>query len=313
MLSPVATLLLSLAHTAPPAEPPPIRPVPPPMHQVPPAVPGTGVIMIPPGAPPFAMPAPAGFPARPMAALPGLIRPDDYPAAAIRAGEEGTVGYRLEIAPNGRVTACTIARSSGSAALDSTTCRILRARARFTPARDAQGRPVAGRFDGRFTWRINRPLDMPFAPFLVVEEMRADAAGHVTCTSAINAAPPTEKPCPADNSAAGLAALARRQGKALALANVTRLTPEGQDVDERADGAGRGDLYRASDAMLTIAADGSIAECRILRREFLGGGNSGLPTSLCAEWYLGRSLYQQVADDAPARRVRASDRGYAAH
>jgi protein TonB len=74
-----------------------------------------------------------------------LFSADDYPAEAQRRGEEGTVQAELAVDSSGRVTACTILRSSGSASLDSATCRVLQRRARFTPARDADGNPRADR------------------------------------------------------------------------------------------------------------------------------------------------------------------------
>jgi TonB family protein len=68
---------------------------------------------------------------------------DDYPAAALRAEAEGSVFFRLDIAPDGRVSACTVTASSGSAALDNAACRILRSRVRAIPARNAGGNAVA--------------------------------------------------------------------------------------------------------------------------------------------------------------------------
>jgi TonB family protein len=92
--------------------------------------------------------------AEPMASIPSLVSGEDYPAAAIRAGEQGQTGYRLTVGTNGRVTGCTITSSSGSAVLDSTTCRILRARARFRPARDSKGEPVEGSYRGALKYSL---------------------------------------------------------------------------------------------------------------------------------------------------------------
>ena len=83
-----------------------------------------------------------------------LFTTDDYPPRAMRGEEEGRVGYHLEIGPSGRVTNCTIRRSSGSTALDEQTCRIVRVRARFTPARDSAGNAVPDTRDGEVTWRL---------------------------------------------------------------------------------------------------------------------------------------------------------------
>lgn len=72
----------------------------------------------------------------------GAISPRDYPREASRSGVTGSVTVHLDVDARGRVTACRVARSSGSALLDSTTCRLAAARFRYDPARDAQGRAV---------------------------------------------------------------------------------------------------------------------------------------------------------------------------
>jgi protein TonB len=84
-----------------------------------------------------------------------LFDADDYPESARRNEETGTVQARLEIAINGKVTGCSIVTSSGSAALDSATCRVLKARARFAPARDNAGNPISDSYvTPRIVWRI---------------------------------------------------------------------------------------------------------------------------------------------------------------
>jgi protein TonB len=83
-----------------------------------------------------------------------LFSDDDYPAAALRSEESGTTGYRLEIGANGRVTTCSVTSSSGSSSLDATTCRLLKQRARFSPATDSNGQPTADTYSGRITWRL---------------------------------------------------------------------------------------------------------------------------------------------------------------
>ena len=49
---------------------------------------------------------------------------------------------RLNVGANGRVTSCSVTRSSGNSALDETTCRLIQQRFRFDPATDSQGRPI---------------------------------------------------------------------------------------------------------------------------------------------------------------------------
>ncbi len=66
----------------------------------------------------------------------------DYPPEAVRKGWEGTVVAQVVISVEGRVRACRIVKSSGHETLDAATCRILKTRALFVPAKDSAGRPV---------------------------------------------------------------------------------------------------------------------------------------------------------------------------
>ena len=86
--------------------------------------------------------------------LASLFSAEDYPQDALRREETGTTTVELRVGTNGRVTNCAIASSSGSQSLDATTCKILTERARFTPARDSTGRPVASDYVQRVTWRL---------------------------------------------------------------------------------------------------------------------------------------------------------------
>lgn len=114
--------------TAPPAPPAPVAPPPPPPKKV--------------------------EPARAKANLASYVTDDDYPAAALRAEEQGTTGFRLTVGTNGRVSDCQITASSGSRSLDETTCRLMRSRARFTPATDSSGNPTTDTAAGRIRWQL---------------------------------------------------------------------------------------------------------------------------------------------------------------
>jgi protein TonB len=107
-----------------------------------------------PPAPPPPPPAPPRTvePARARANLASYVSDADYPASAIRAEEQGTTGFRLTVGPDGRVTNCAVTSSSGSTALDNATCRIMRSRARFTPARDDHGQPTTDSVSSRIRW-----------------------------------------------------------------------------------------------------------------------------------------------------------------
>lgn len=92
-------------------------------------------------------PVPANGPA-------GWVTNDDYPRVAITREYEGTVAYQVEVNAAGRVTACSVASSSGHEVLDQAACRRIQQRARFRPATDRSGTEVAGTYRGSVSWEI---------------------------------------------------------------------------------------------------------------------------------------------------------------
>ncbi|HKX92526.1 MAG TPA: energy transducer TonB [Sphingomicrobium sp.] len=159
----------------PPEEPPPppkdMPDVPPPPMTPPPLVqtvtppPQITTIPAPPVLPRVVPPAPPPPPPPPpprqsqpksvVGNLQGLISGDDYPPSALDNNEQGTVRVSLTVGPNGRVAGCSVTGSSGSRALDNASCRLLTARARFSPAQDGNGNPTTGTFPASLTWRIS--------------------------------------------------------------------------------------------------------------------------------------------------------------
>ncbi|HST36258.1 MAG TPA: energy transducer TonB [Allosphingosinicella sp.] len=124
---------------------PPLPPVPP----QPPRLPPDPVVIRADPPPPRIFP-----PRRARASLSSYFSTDDYPAAAIRVEAEGTTRFALTIGSDGRVTNCSVTGSSGNSALDAATCRILSARARYTPARDQSDNATSGTDRGSITWRL---------------------------------------------------------------------------------------------------------------------------------------------------------------
>lgn len=151
------------AKPPPPRLPPIIMPAPPAPYRVNPSPPS----------PPRTIP-----PQRARANLNSYFSTDDYPALAVAAQEQGTVRFQLTIGSNGRVSACEVVASSGSAALDAATCRILHARARYTPARALDGTPIAGRDSGRVTWRLPDADPDGARAFIPVPSTRAVLRGQ---------------------------------------------------------------------------------------------------------------------------------------
>ncbi len=155
MLS-ISALALLAAAQAPPEKPadPPIADEPPRIMAVPVAPPPILVPKpIPSPPPPPSPPAPRTVePARARANLASYVSADDYPAEALFNEEEGIVAFRLTVGPDGRVWNCDVTRSSDSPSLDEATCRIMRSRARFTPARDNHGNPTTDSLSQRIRW-----------------------------------------------------------------------------------------------------------------------------------------------------------------
>lgn len=118
-------------------------------------------------APPAPAPAPVYLlPPPPPSVWPSeLFSNDDYPAAALRAEEQGRADFRVTIGADGRVSDCAITGSSGSNALDNATCRIMRSRGRFARPRDSEGRFVSDSRSGTITWRLAPDMDdVPLPP-----------------------------------------------------------------------------------------------------------------------------------------------------
>ena len=127
---------------------PPVNVITPRADPAPPAPPA------PPPPPPPPPPPVKVQPAKARANLASYFSDDDYPQDAIRNEQQGTTGVRLEVGPDGRVTNCTVTSSSGSSSLDNTTCRLLRSRARFTPATDSSGNRTTDSVTTRISWRL---------------------------------------------------------------------------------------------------------------------------------------------------------------
>jgi protein TonB len=85
----------------------------------------------------------------------GRLKDSDYPAAAKEALVSGTVAVRYVVAVSGRVTECSVTKSSGNAELDETTCRLIKERFRFKPSKDDDGTPVDSIIVENHSWLID--------------------------------------------------------------------------------------------------------------------------------------------------------------
>ena len=79
----------------------------------------------------------------------------NYPPRALKAGEQGLVGFLITIDKNGEPTECRVTHTSGYPQLDRETCALISNHGVFKPVRDASGRLVrVARSEGFVNWRI---------------------------------------------------------------------------------------------------------------------------------------------------------------
>lgn len=71
------------------------------------------------------------------------LRSSDYPADMLAKSQPGIVRFRLSVGADGVPTACHIQRSTNSEGFDDAVCKGVMRRARFTPALDKDGQPMA--------------------------------------------------------------------------------------------------------------------------------------------------------------------------
>lgn len=146
----------------PPVAPPPpinIAVTPPPIRtQVTIPPPAPVAVRIPPPAPVAPPPPPpprvAATKASPRGNPGNWANTNDYPSRALREEREGTTGFTVQIGTDGRITSCSVTRSSGHSDLDSTTCSLIQRRGRFTPAKDSNGNAVTDTWSSSVRWEI---------------------------------------------------------------------------------------------------------------------------------------------------------------
>ena len=111
--------------------------------------------MVLPQSPPMAVTVDRSRP-RPIGSRSDWLSNADYPAESWRNGEEGDVSYKLAVDSAGTVTGCDV-EGSASDALKAETCRLMRERARFEPARDGKGKAIGATYSGYHLWSRREP------------------------------------------------------------------------------------------------------------------------------------------------------------
>ncbi|HKT86356.1 MAG TPA: TonB family protein [Novosphingobium sp.] len=148
------------------APPPPIVAPPPPIN-IAPAPPPVQTVITPPPPPPVVIqtaappPPPPPAPSKAKGASPknqgswAARIQSNYPPRAAREEREGRVGVRVAIGADGRVTSCSVTSSSGSPDLDEAACDGMTRYARFNPAQDSAGNPIADSWSTAIVYRLN--------------------------------------------------------------------------------------------------------------------------------------------------------------
>lgn len=147
--------------------PPPIVAPPPPIN-IAPAPPPVQTVITPPPPPPVVIqtaapppPPPPPAPSKAKGATPKGMGSwaariqSNYPPRAAREEREGRVGVRVSIGPDGRVSSCSVTSSSGSPDLDEAACEGMTRYARFNPAQDSAGNPIADSYSTAIVYRLN--------------------------------------------------------------------------------------------------------------------------------------------------------------
>jgi TonB family protein len=194
----------------------------------------------------------------------GLISSDDYPPQALDRNEQGTVGVLIQVDATGAVSGCTVEESSGFEVLDAQTCRLVQMRAKYRPATDAGGKPVASQARARITWRIGDDW-VPTDPWSTRIILNFASGGHSpSCRYEADGAmtpAPGEKPagCPPEFEAAIPKIPALGIGKALVVME-TRFTPSGS----WAPALPAGDVLVAREIVtLEINEAGKVTSCKM--------------------------------------------------
>ena len=86
---------------------------------------------------------------------PGLwLTSADYPSGPLAKGASAIVRFRLMVAADGVPTQCFVQQATMSPEFTKLTCDLLMKRARFSPALDREGKPVASYFISSVLWLV---------------------------------------------------------------------------------------------------------------------------------------------------------------
>ena len=105
-----------------------------------------------------------------------------YPKRALKAGEQGLVGFNIRIDKAGQPTNCEVTHSSGFRALDDETCKLVLIRAKFKPMKDAEGHKINFVTEGVVNWQIPGASG-PSTPLVPIAVTAQNAPEKMICKS----------------------------------------------------------------------------------------------------------------------------------
>ena len=79
---------------------------------------------------------------------------EKYPRQSLELGEQGTVGFTVELDADTRIDSCVVTESSGYVRLDEATCDVIVMFARFPEAKSDDGKVVATKRTGQLSWKL---------------------------------------------------------------------------------------------------------------------------------------------------------------
>ena len=85
-------------------------------------------------------------------------------STAAALGEQGVVVPKVLVDPTGRIESCTIVASSGYKDLDAATCKVIRERAKFAPAKGPDNQPIYSVYRTYISFMLDAPLPFKINP-----------------------------------------------------------------------------------------------------------------------------------------------------
>jgi TonB family protein len=93
---------------------------------------------------------------RPSGELRQAFSSGDYPDVALLKEQEGSIRVAILVDEQGKVSDCTVIKTSGVASLDAQSCAVIQQRAKLKPAVGLDGKPAKGSLAQTITWAIER-------------------------------------------------------------------------------------------------------------------------------------------------------------